>query len=113
MKAEEQDHDCSEALAAMYQFLDQELTAADRVEVQRHLDGCIPCLEAFEFEAELKTVIADRCKDEVPEHLYVRIRSILKIECDSTSQFTAADSAENLAPNSGDDDANGEGILRN
>ncbi len=73
---------CKEALRAMYEFLDKELSTDRRAHVQTHLDECIPCLEAFEFEAELKQVIATKCKDQVPDHLYTRVRMSLRSEID-------------------------------
>ena len=48
--------DCEEALRTLYYFLDGELTPERRQAIQRHLDECSPCLEAFDFEAELKMV---------------------------------------------------------
>jgi len=45
--------------------------------VKRHLDECPPCLHAFDFEADLRQVIADRCKDRVPEALRRRIHEAL------------------------------------
>jgi mycothiol system anti-sigma-R factor len=65
--------ECQEALDTLYHFLDGELTAERRVQIQRHLDDCSPCLEAFDFEAELKVVIARRCRETVPEALRLRI----------------------------------------
>ena len=75
--------ECRDALKAMYMFLDRELPAAERVHVQSHLDDCIPCLEAFEFETELKQVIAYRCRDEVPTHLVESVRARLLLEIQS------------------------------
>jgi len=75
---------CREALQNMYEYLDGELTSPKREHVQLHLDDCIPCLEAFEFEAELKAVISSRCRDEVPAELYSRVRMSLKAEIDAT-----------------------------
>lgn len=75
------DGKCAEALTAMYLFLDNEqMDSADRAHVQEHLDACIPCLESFEFEAELKQVIRRKCKDDAPDALYKRIQSTLKLE---------------------------------
>jgi len=75
-----QEH-CHQVLEAMYLFLDrEELTPDQRSHVQEHLDECIPCLEAFEFHAELKHVVAKRCRDEVPAHLYERVRLALSVE---------------------------------
>jgi mycothiol system anti-sigma-R factor len=65
--------DCSEAIHRLYHFLDGELTDDRRVEIRRHLDDCGPCLEAFDFELELRVMIASKCRDDVPEGLRERI----------------------------------------
>lgn len=66
--------DCSEALAEIYTFLDGELTDGKRALIAAHLEGCNPCIEAFDFEAELRMVISAKARsDEVPERLRVRI----------------------------------------
>jgi mycothiol system anti-sigma-R factor len=69
--------DCDEALRTLYSFLDGELTAERRAAIQHHLDECSPCLEAFDFEAELKMVVARCCRDQVPDHLRQRIADAL------------------------------------
>jgi mycothiol system anti-sigma-R factor len=69
--------DCEEALRTLYYFLDGELTPARRQAIQRHLNECSPCLEAFDFEAELKLVVARCCRDQVPEGLRQRIADVL------------------------------------
>jgi mycothiol system anti-sigma-R factor len=71
------DDDCQEVIHVLYDFLDGELTAERRREIQRHLDGCSPCLEAFDFEAELKLFVAKKCRDQVPEDLKRRIAQAL------------------------------------
>ncbi|MBO0732330.1 MAG: mycothiol system anti-sigma-R factor [Acidimicrobiaceae bacterium] len=77
-KADEGSHSqCEEALDTLYHYLDGELTSERRQQIQRHLEGCSPCLEAFDFEAELKEIIARRCKDQVPESLRVRVAQAL------------------------------------
>jgi mycothiol system anti-sigma-R factor len=65
--------DCQDALHTLYHYLDGELTPERRVEIQRHLTECEPCLHAFDFEAELKVVIARSCRDQVPDHLRSKI----------------------------------------
>ena len=69
--------ECQEALDTLYHFLDGELTDERRVQIQQHLSRCSPCLEAFDFEAELKLVIAKRCRDQVPDQLRVRVAQAL------------------------------------
>jgi len=49
--------DCKEAVERLYHFLDGELTDERRVMIQRHLDACSDCIEAFEFEVELRAAI--------------------------------------------------------
>jgi mycothiol system anti-sigma-R factor len=80
---EEQNHeemDCGETLHRLYHYLDGELTDDRREAIAEHLDECEPCLEAFGFEAELRRVIADRCRDEVPPHLLERIAGAIRHE---------------------------------
>jgi mycothiol system anti-sigma-R factor len=67
------DAECAEALEALYTFLDGELTEDRRIEIRHHLDDCSPCLEAFDFEAELRMLIRQRCRDQVPESLRQRV----------------------------------------
>ncbi|MBU6328797.1 MAG: mycothiol system anti-sigma-R factor [Acidobacteria bacterium] len=68
------DTDCSDALAEIYTYLDGELTEERRALIAGHLAGCNPCIEAFDFEAELRIVISTRARrDAVPEELRIRI----------------------------------------
>ncbi len=78
------DHaDCERALAELYEFLDGELTDERRSMLAEHLDACNPCLEVFDFEAELRQVIAQRCRDEVPQLLWERIAECLRTASDA------------------------------
>jgi mycothiol system anti-sigma-R factor len=71
---------CDDAVYELYTFLDGELTEERRGEIRRHLDDCPPCFEQFDFEAELRQVIASKCKDTVPEELRRRIAGELGLE---------------------------------
>jgi mycothiol system anti-sigma-R factor len=73
-------HECDDALHELYHFLDGELTNDKRTVIQNHLDDCPPCYEAFDFEAELRIVIAKKCNDTVPESLRARIADALDHE---------------------------------
>ena len=47
--------------------------------IHAHLDGCPDCLQAFDFHAELKTVIATKCRnDEMPPGLLQQDRAVLR-----------------------------------
>ena len=50
-----------------------ELTDDRRSRIRVHLDDCSPCLEVFDFEAELRLVIKQKCRDQVPDSLRQRI----------------------------------------
>jgi mycothiol system anti-sigma-R factor len=71
---------CQDAIATLYSFLDGELTAQRREMIQYHLEDCSPCFAAFGFEAELKAVIARKCRDDVPESLRRRVADALRAE---------------------------------
>ena len=80
--------DCEEAVRQLYTFLDGELTDRRRAEISIHLDECGPCGAAADFEAELRAVIASRCRDRVPEALILRVAAALAAE-DARRQSTA------------------------
>ncbi len=72
--------DCREAVQRLYHYLDGELDDARRAVIRSHLDECLPCLEAFDFEVELRQVIARKCRDQVPESLRMRISRAIQFE---------------------------------
>lgn len=72
--------DCDEAVHQLYHYLDGELTAERRRAIAHHLDLCGPCAGAAEFEAELRQVIANKCRDHVPESLIRRIATAIDEE---------------------------------
>jgi len=66
--------DCNETLRELENFLDDELTDDAKTVIHSHLAGCPDCLQAFDFHAELKAVIAAKChNDEMPPGLLSRI----------------------------------------
>ena len=64
---------CQDAIATLYTYLDGELTSERRREIKHHLNECAPCFRAFGFEADLKALVASKCRDEVPESLRRRV----------------------------------------
>ena len=65
--------DCSEAIHEIYHYLDGELTEEKRKIIAHHLDLCPPCAHGYDFEAELRRLIARKCRDDVPADLRSRI----------------------------------------
>lgn len=75
-----EDGHCREVLAVLYEFVDGELTTDLRERIKQHLEACQPCFEAFDFEAELRVVISQRCREQVPKSLRERIARALADE---------------------------------
>jgi mycothiol system anti-sigma-R factor len=79
--AEDKDEvDCRAVVEELYTLLDGELTAIRRVQIERHYSGCPDCHEVVAFHSELKLVIAEKCRDTVPESLRLRIANALGLE---------------------------------
>jgi mycothiol system anti-sigma-R factor len=76
---------CDETIERLYFYLDGELTEQRRVEITRHLDLCGPCVGAYGFEAELRKVISNRCRDHVPDALVKRVAEALLNETSNQS----------------------------
>ena len=70
--------ECRDAAHSLYHYLDGELTFERRELILQHLDDCPPCGDAFDFEAELRIVISQKCRDQVPEHLRLRVADALR-----------------------------------
>lgn len=79
--------DCDQAIHQLYHYLDGELTDERRSQIVRHLDLCEPCAAAAGFEVELRQVIANRCRDRVPDAL---IRRIADAICEEQRRPTGA-----------------------
>jgi mycothiol system anti-sigma-R factor len=75
--------DCNETLDELHRFLDRELDDRMRDAIEAHLAGCLDCLSAFDFHAELRLVIAMKCQsDPVPPSLITRLEQCLGMELD-------------------------------
>ena len=66
--------DCAQTLRELDIVLDGELSEHQQEAIRHHLDGCMDCLGAFDFHAELKIVVAQKCNnDEMPPDLLGKI----------------------------------------
>jgi mycothiol system anti-sigma-R factor len=82
--------ECEDSLHELYAYLDGELTEDRRAAIHRHLDGCQPCAEPYDFEAELRALIRKKCQEQVPESLVAKVRAALEQE--SAARSVDADS---------------------
>ena len=80
--------DCNDTLRELETFLDDELADDTRAAIQAHLGGCVDCLQAFDFHAELRIVISAKCRnDEMPPGLLSRIELCLGEDFDGDGQI--------------------------
>ena len=72
--------DCTEVLAEVWLFLDNECDGERRALLARHLDECAPCLSEYGLEEKLKRLLAAKCGGEqAPAALREQIRvAVLK-----------------------------------
>jgi anti-sigma factor (TIGR02949 family) len=57
--------ECARALQRMYEFLDHELATADVEAIREHLEACEPCLDTYDLEQMVKTLIRRSCGGDV------------------------------------------------
>jgi mycothiol system anti-sigma-R factor len=67
------DVDCSEILERMFFFIDNELADADCTEIQHHLDECGPCLQKYDLERTVKSLVQRSCAEHAPSGLRERV----------------------------------------
>ena len=65
--------ECADYLERIVYFLDNELDEADCSEVQMHLDTCNPCLEKYDLQRTVKSLVARSCSEAAPEELRQRV----------------------------------------
>ena len=79
---------CNDALRELYEFLDGELTDERKALIKDHLAGCNPCLEAFDFEAEVRILVSTKCREEAPDALRQRVIDALR-KCEAADEPAA------------------------
>ena len=70
--------DCGHMLERVYQFLDHELDTASSDEIREHLARCEPCLDRYDVEQAVKTLVSRSCGgDKAPSHLRSKVLGLL------------------------------------
>ena len=70
---------CLETVRRLDDYLDRELSVAERFEVERHLETCDQCLGRFQFEAALLDELRTKLRRvSAPETLAERLRAALR-----------------------------------
>lgn len=80
--------DCNETIKELEAFLDGALSEESHEAIHAHLEGCVDCLQAFDFHAELRTVIREKCRsDEMPPGLLSRIEQCFNEDFDGDGKI--------------------------
>ena len=69
--------ECEEVVAHLLDYLDGELDAEKRVQIDRHLEACRGCYSRAEFERELRRRLRELGKESAPETLRRRLKTLL------------------------------------
>jgi len=67
------DESCADFLDRIVYLLDNELDAGEIREVKLHLDECAPCLERYDVQRTIKSIVARSCSESAPDDLRQRV----------------------------------------
>ena len=73
MSALDEKQDCTQARAALEEYLHKELCAEDAADVRAHLDSCEECSAEHHVGETLTIALQGACKDRAPEELRDRL----------------------------------------
>jgi anti-sigma factor (TIGR02949 family) len=73
-------HECEEALANLYLYLDAEMDQMSAAKLKSHLEVCQGCDAPFDFERRLREVVRTRLNEQVPEEFIARLHVVLSHE---------------------------------
>jgi len=72
--------ECDHVLARVHEFLDHEVDTATGDEIRAHLTECEPCLDRFDVEQAVKSLVKRCCGGEkAPDRLRVSIMSSITV----------------------------------
>ena len=69
--------DCSTAVRRLWEYLEQELTPADRATIEEHLDFCRRCCGELEFAEELRAFMARTPDVDLPPSIVARFDRLI------------------------------------
>jgi anti-sigma factor (TIGR02949 family) len=67
---------CDKCEELLQPFLDRELSEAERVEAQSHLDLCSYCRKRYRFEEELRQFVRQAAVEEMPPDLKQKLAEL-------------------------------------
>ena len=70
------DDPCAKCEQMLQPFLDRELTEAERLEAEGHLDGCTYCQKRYRFEAKLRMFVRQAAVAPMDPKLKVKLAAL-------------------------------------
>jgi anti-sigma factor RsiW len=70
------DDPCAKCEQMLQPFLDRELTQAERLEAERHLDGCAYCRKRYRFEEKLRMFVRMAAVEQMDPQLKVKLAAL-------------------------------------
>lgn len=70
--------DCIRVSQNLYDYLDGEIGRFRQQAVARHLDTCAACSAGFTFEVQVRQMLWEKCRDDLPTGLADRILGALE-----------------------------------
>jgi len=67
------DESCADFIERIVYLLDNELDEDDVHAVKEHLDRCAPCLERYDVQRTVKSLVARSCSEAAPDTLRERV----------------------------------------
>jgi mycothiol system anti-sigma-R factor len=68
------DETCADFLERIVCLLDDELDGSEVAEVKAHMEECAPCLQSYDLQRQVKTLVARSCTEHAPDSLRERVR---------------------------------------
>jgi anti-sigma factor (TIGR02949 family) len=68
---------CEEVIAHLFSYLDGEMDAAKRAEIDGHLQACRGCYSRAEFEKALRAKVRELGDKNAPANLRQRLKTLL------------------------------------
>ena len=72
-------NNCADALDRLWEYLDAELGAPDAETVRAHLAECEGCLEEYDVDVVVKTIVKRGCQEAAPDGLRLKIHEQLTV----------------------------------
>ena len=66
--------ECADFLERIVRLIDNELEEVDCTVVRAHIDSCSPCLERYDLQRTVKSLVARSCSETAPLDLRERVR---------------------------------------